>query len=88
MEQLFTSGRVVDLILALMLAEFLLLRLYARRKGFGIEALGLIGYLLSGAFLLLALRVALTGGGWISIAAFLLAAFTVHLVDLHGRLTR
>ena len=47
MEQLFLSGRIVDLILALMLAEFLLLRVYVSRKGLGMEALGLIGYLLS-----------------------------------------
>ncbi|WP_088347915.1 MULTISPECIES: hypothetical protein [Rhodomicrobium] len=88
MEQLFLSGRIVDLILALMLAEFAGLWIYTRRKGLGMEALGLVGYLLSGAFLLLALRVALTGGNWVWIAAFLLAAFAVHLADLRGRLTR
>ncbi|MGF1620499.1 MAG: hypothetical protein ACFCUR_07790 [Rhodomicrobiaceae bacterium] len=83
MEQLFTSGRVVDLILALMIAEYIALWLYLGRS---VVALRLAGYLASGAFLLLALRVALTDGGWIWIALFLAAAFTVHLLDLRRRL--
>jgi hypothetical protein len=83
MEQIFASGRIVDVILLLMLAEYAALRLYL---GNGVRALGLAGYLLSGAFLLMALRVALAGGGWIWIAAFLAAAFVVHLIDLRGRL--
>ncbi len=87
MEQLFASGRVVDVILALMLAEYFGLRLYMHRKG-GIGSLGLEGYLLSGAFLLLALRVSLTGGPWVWIAGLLAAAFAVHLIDLRGRLAR
>ncbi len=88
MEQLFASGRIVDLILALMLAEYLALRLYAGRSGLSLSALGLAGYLLSGACLLLALRVALSGGGWIWVAAFLAASFIVHLIDLRRRLVR
>ncbi len=86
MEQLFSSGQIVDLILLLMLAEYAGLRFLVRRRGGRMAALGLGGYLLSGAFLLIALRAALTGAAWIWIAAPLLAAFVVHLVDLRGRL--
>jgi hypothetical protein len=87
-EQLFASGHVVDIILALMLAEYLGLRLYLARTGHAISSLGLATFLLSGAFLVLALRVALTGGGWMGIAVFLIAAFIVHLIDLRARLAR
>lgn len=83
MEQLFASGRIIDLILVLMGAEYIALWLYLGR---GVAGLGLAGYLASGAFLLLALRVALTGGGWMWIAALLGAAFAVHLLDLRRRL--
>lgn len=86
MEQLFASGRIVDAILVLMLAEYLGLRWYLARRGRRGTLPGLEGYLLSGAFLLIALRVALTGGEWLWIAAFLLAAFVVHLIDLRRRL--
>jgi hypothetical protein len=86
MDQLFASGRIVDLILALMLAEYFGLRLYLARSGRSIASLGLATFLLSGAFLVLALRVALTGGDWIWISFFLIAAFIVHLLDLRRRL--
>lgn len=75
MEQLFTSGRVVDLILLLMLAEYLALRLILARAEAGL-------FLLSGAFLLIALRVALSGGPWLAIAGALTAAGAAHLLDL------
>lgn len=86
MEQLFASGRIVDLILALMLAEYIVLRLYLTRTGRGVSSLGLASFLLSGAFLVLALRMALTGGDWKGISIFLIAAFIVHLIDLRRRL--
>ena len=41
--------------------------------------------LLAGAFLLLALRAALTGASWIPVALWLLAALFAHLVDLVRR---
>jgi len=86
MEQLFASGRIVDFILVLMLTEYIGLRLYMSRNGRRMGDLGLAGYLLSGALLLLALRVALAGGAWIWIAACLAMAFLVHLIDLRRRL--
>lgn len=85
MAELFASGRIIDLILLLMLVEYVGLWLYLGRS---VTELGLLGYLLSGAFLLLALRVALVGGGWIWIALFLAAALIVHCLDLRRRLTQ
>lgn len=82
MEELFASGRIVDLILAIMLAEYLVLRL---TLGGGDALRGAALYLLSGAFLLLALRIALTGGSWIWIGACLAAAGAWHALDLIRR---
>lgn len=48
----------------------------------------MIGNLLAGAFLLLALRCALTGAGWLWIALWLLAALLAHVADIVGRWLR
>lgn len=88
MGSLFSSGHVVDLILALMLAEGALVAVYHRRAGRGVAPLDLISNLLSGVFLLFALRFALLGADWPFIAIALLAAFTAHLADLWRRWPR
>jgi hypothetical protein len=85
MEQLFASGRVVDLILLIILAEYLTLRLFLARGTHGAALSGIALYLLSGAFLLLALRIALTGGSWVWIACCLAAAGAWHALDLRRR---
>jgi hypothetical protein len=85
MEQLFASGRIIDLILLIMLAEYLTLRLYLGRGARGSALSSIALYLLSGAFLLLALRMALTGGSWIWIACCLAAAGAWHALDLRRR---
>jgi hypothetical protein len=85
MEQLFASGRIVDLILLIMLAEYLTLRLFLGRGLHGAALSGIALYLLSGAFLLLALRIALTGGSWVWIGCCLAAAGAWHALDLRRR---
>jgi hypothetical protein len=82
---LFTSGRIVDLIVALTVVEGLVLAAHHRRTGRGIAPLDLIGNLLAGGFLLLALRAALTGASWSWIGAALAAALVAHLTDLARR---
>jgi hypothetical protein len=86
MEQLFTSGRIVDLILLLMAAEYVALRAWLTHMGNARAHWGIVLFLLSGAFLLLALRIALTGGSWIWIGACLAAAGAWHGLDLRRRL--
>ena len=88
MSDLFASGRVVDLILGLMLLEGALLLLYHRRTGRGIAPRLLLATLVSGACLLLALRTALTGAGWLATGAWLTAALLAHLGDLASRWRR
>lgn len=88
MEALFQSGRVVDLILLLIVMELLALAAW-RGSGRVAPALAdVLPYLLSGAALLVALRVALTAGSWPLMALALLFAFAAHLYDLYRRWPR
>lgn len=85
MEELITSGRAIDVILALVLAEALALAAYRRLAGGGPPAARWLPNLLSGAALLLALRLALGQAWWGWLAACLLLALVAHLVDLAAR---
>ena len=82
---LFNSGRIVDLILLLLVAEVIAMYLYRRGTGRGIGAIDLLMNNLAGAGLLLALRAALTGAAWPSIAPWLLASFAAHVADVMRR---
>jgi len=84
-EEFFRSGRVADLILALLALEFAGLALLRRATGRGPRPLALLPFLLAGACFALALRAALTGAGWAWVAAPLGAAFLAHLWDLARR---
>jgi hypothetical protein len=85
MAELFTSGRIVDLILVLVAIEFVVLAVLWSRSGRGVAPLRIVANLASGACLLLALRAALTQASWQMVAAFLAAAFMAHLADLMQR---
>jgi len=88
MTDLFATGRVADLILALMLIEATVFFVYHVRTGRGIAPADLLTSLLAGIFLVLALRCALVGTGWEWIAACLAAALVAHLADLSRRWRR
>jgi hypothetical protein len=76
----FASGRIVDGILLLVAAEALALAWLGRRHGLSLPAL--YATLASGAALMLALRAALVGSGWIVVAGWLLAGLLAHGLDL------
>lgn len=88
MSGLFASGRVVDLVLALVAAEAALLAWHRRRTGRGVPVAELLAFLGAGACLLLALRAALVGASWVWVAAALAGAGAAHLVDLRLRWRR
>jgi hypothetical protein len=83
-EQLFTTGRAVDLILAVMFVEAAWLM---SRPSFRTPTarLDLLVALAPGALILLALRAALTGADWRWIALALAASFPAHILDLQRR---
>ena len=58
MDEFFRSGLVADVILAVMIAEALLLLVYRKLTGRGLAAADLVAMLLAGACLVLALRAA------------------------------
>ncbi len=81
----FANGRIVDLILLLTVAEAFALVLHHRATGRGVAPGDFLGNLVSGIFLLLALRAGLVGAWWGWISLCLLAALAAHLNDLRAR---
>jgi hypothetical protein len=88
MAEFFASGRVVDLVLAIVVVETLVLVAWRLRTGGGLPVAALAVNLLSGAALMLALRAALVQAGWVWVAVPLCASFAVHLGDLALRWER
>lgn len=85
MNELFSSGRIVDIIIALMIVEWVALVAYRAQTGKGIPPLALSINLLAGVLLMLALRGALVGADWKWIALCLAAALPAHITDLARR---
>jgi len=88
MAENFIDGRMIDIILALVVAEAVALLAFRAFFGRGPAPAAFVGNLLAGAFLLLALRNALDGGSWTWMAICLLAALVAHLADLALRFER
>ena len=76
LEQMFQSGHIAFIILTVMLAEAVFLSRYFKRFP------GMITGLAAGACLVLALRAALVGQGWLVIAAFLALSLVFHLLEI------
>ena len=79
------SGLLIDLILALMVAEAAALALLARWLGRNLPLADILALLLPGALLMLAIRFALTGAGPLAVAVALLAALLAHIADVVRR---
>jgi hypothetical protein len=81
----FASGHVMDVVLAVMILEFVWLAWRAGRGRRRARIVMLVFALAPGALLALALRGALTGAGWPVIALLLAASFPFHIADLRRR---
>ena len=79
------SGRIFDVVLAVLVLEGLVLAVYWLRTGRGVPPTGLMMFLASGAFLIAAFRASALGAPWLLSSLFLTLAFVVHLVELRGR---
>lgn len=79
------SVHVIDLILAIVIAEFLAISGYWVATHRGIAPAALFPNLLAGALLLLALRFALSGLGWPWIVACLALSGVANAADLRQR---
>ncbi len=85
LKALFASGRAVDLVLVVIVAEFVFLSTRRRPRTQGPPLMDRVLAFAPGVCLLLALRAALTGAGWIWVALALAASFPFHLADLARR---
>ncbi|MEO1020505.1 MAG: hypothetical protein AAFY56_22885 [Pseudomonadota bacterium] len=85
LESFVASGRVIDVVLAVLCLEIVGLYLWHRRTGRGPSLRVLLALALPGAFLMLALRIALTGGPATWLLILLVASFAAHLFDLRTR---
>lgn len=88
MVALLGSGHIADVLLAITALEGVALALFHRWTGRGISTAEIVGNLLSGAFLVLALRCALSEAPWPWLALCLLLALIAHLADLRARFGR
>ncbi len=84
----FASGHVVDMIFVFVFMEAVFIAVYRGKTGRGVRLREVAATLLSGVFLLLALRCALVNERWPWIATWLLAALIAHFADLAGRRPR
>ena len=85
MTEFFGSAHLVDLILAIVAGEMLAIMLYWQFSRRGIAPRQLLPNVLAGAFLLLALRLALSGYSWPWYAACLAASGVANVADLRQR---
>ena len=79
MEEFFSSGRAVDIVLAVLAVEAVLLK----TRGSGWTRI--VAALLPAVLMMIALRAALTGLEWPFISVPLALAFPVHIYDLYRR---
>jgi hypothetical protein len=82
----FTSGHAADLVMFFIVIEGAWLTFRHRQSGRGLNARQVMLSLLPGFCLVLALRVALTGGWWGWIGLALIVSLVAHLLDMRERL--
>lgn len=88
MQALIESGRIVDIVLAVLVLEIVLLASWYRRTGRGIAPIPAVLNAGAGGSLALALRAALVDSGWQWITVWLLCALAFHTADLLRRWSR
>ena len=88
LESLVSSGRIVDIALAVLVVEVLVIIGVRRVTGSGVATPSLLINAGAGGSLMLALRAALSGSAWTWVATFLVAALVFHAADVAERWER
>ena len=79
---LINSGRIVDIMVAFVVVEVIVLIIYRQRTGRGLPAVALLANVGAGGSLMLSLGAALKGMGATAIAACLVLSLVFHVTDL------
>ena len=82
MEQLFTSGRIFDVILVAMALEVVIFGFWLWRRKQGLALVSFVASTVAGGSLVLALRAAITGAGWLFVAIYLAASLLAHVGEM------
>jgi hypothetical protein len=86
--QPFAGTSLIDLVIAATLLEWVVLSLLWKRRRTGLAPLALSLTLLPGLCLMLAVRSAMLGLPWYSVALLLSASGITHMIDVKKRWTR
>jgi hypothetical protein len=78
-------NHLIDLVLCIVFLEAILFTAWWRNTKHGLSPRTTLTLLTPGIFLILALRVAVTQGSALAIAAFLAASFIAHIIDVTAR---
>lgn len=85
LEDLITSGRIVDIMIAFVIIEVVVLLAYERVSGRGVAPYALLVNVGAGGSLMLALRAVYSEADWTIVAACLVAALVFHTLDIIQR---
>jgi hypothetical protein len=88
LESLILSGRIIDIALAVMLAELLVLIALKKRGSLVFDVPGAVSNLGAGGSLALGIKAVLTGGSYLTIAACLVFSLMFHSIDTIRRVRR
>jgi hypothetical protein len=86
MQEFFLSGYAADVVLFFIAVEAVLLTARHRKTRRGMNTKAVLLSLTPGACLVIALRIALTGGWWGWIGLALIVSLAAHLMDMRERL--
>ena len=86
MEELVTSGWIAGIVLAALALEVTVVSVILWRRSRPLDMLSFVATILAGGSLVLALRSAILGAGWLFVAMYLAAALLAHAADLALRL--
>ena len=85
LENLIVTGRIVDIMIAFVIVEVVVLLFIRSYTGKGIAPLPLLLNVGAGGSLMLALRAVFADAGWWVVAACLIASLVFHVADLAQR---
>ena len=85
LRELILSGRIIDIVVAVLLLELIAISVLHRTRGTGIAPYPLLVNIGAGGSLALAVKASVTGAGWQWIAIWLVASLVFHVLDLGAR---